>query len=114
MTAIADQTHDELDWTLGIVRSGKTQCGHTRLVDSQIHLWTRTNETKGKVSRGAIGRALRQINKAAATRGVTNQTTIGLHIGTLFLHMARSCESTAIPRAATRAIVAGRPQSRSN
>jgi hypothetical protein len=116
MTAIADQTRDELDQMLGIASSGTTQCGPTRLVDAQIHLWTRTNETKGEASRGAIGRALRHISKTATTRGVTNQETIGLHIGTLCcrMHMARSGESTANPRAATRAMVAGRPQSRSN
>ena len=116
MTAIADQTRDELDQMLGIASSGTLQCGPTHLVDSQIHLWTRTNETKGEASRGAIGRALRHLSKAAATRGVMNQETIGLHIGALCcrIHMARSGESTANPWAATRAMVAGRPQSRSN
>ena len=116
MTAIADQTRDKLNQTLGIASSGTTQSGPTRLVDSQIHLWSRTNETKGEASRGAIGRALRHISKAAATRGMTNQETIGLHIGALCcrMHMARSGESAANPRAATRAMVAGRPQSRSN
>ena len=116
MTAIADQTRDELDQTLGIASSGTMQSGPTRLVDAQIHLQSRTNETKGEASRGAIGRALRHLSKAAATRGVTNQEAIGLHIGTLccHMHMARSGESTANPRAATRAMVAGRPQSRSN
>ena len=96
--------------------SGTTQCGPARLAESQIHLRTRTNETKGEASRGAIGRALRHISKAAAARGVTNQETIGLHIGALCcrMHMVRSGESTANPRAATRAMVAGRPQSRSN
>ncbi len=44
MTAIADQTRDELDQMLGIIASnGMTQCGPTRLVDAQIHLRTRTN-----------------------------------------------------------------------
>ena len=116
MTAIADQTRDELENTLGIASSGTTQSGPTRLVDSQIHLWTGTTVTKGEASRGAIGRALRHISKAAATRGVTNQETMGLHIGMLCcrMHMARPVESTANPRAATRATVAGRPQSKSN
>jgi hypothetical protein len=116
MTAIADQTRDELEKTPNIASGGRTQCRPTRLVDAQIHLQTRTNETKGEASRGAIGRALRHVSKAAATRGVTNQEAIGLHIGTLccHMHMARSGESTANPRAATRAMVAGRPQSRSN
>jgi hypothetical protein len=116
MTAIADQTRDELDQMLGIASSGTTQCGPARLADAQIHLWTRTNETKGEASRGAIVRAWCHISKAAATRGVTNQETIGLHIGALCcrMHMARSGESVANPRATTRAMVAGRPQSRSN
>ena len=96
--------------------SGTTQCGAARLADSQIHLRTRTNETKGEASRGVIGRALRHISKAATTRGVTNQETIGLHIGALCcrMHMARSGKSTVNSPAATLAMVGGRPRSRSN
>ena len=91
MAAIADQTRDELDQTLGIASSGTTQSGPTRLVDAQIHLWTRTNETKGQASRGVIGRALRRISKATTTRGATNQEATELHIGTLCcrMHMVR-------------------------
>ena len=91
MTAIADQTRDELEKTPNIASGGRTQCRPTRLVDAQIHLQTRTNETKGEASRGAIGRALRHISKPAATRGVTNQETIGLRNRTLCyrMHMLR-------------------------
>ena len=71
--------------------SGTTQCRPARLADSQIHLRTRTNETKGEASRGVIGKALRHISKAATTRGVTNHETIGLRNGTLCyrMHMLR-------------------------
>ena len=91
MTAIADQTRDELEKTLGIASSGTTQSGPARLADAHIHLRTRTNQTKGEASRGAIGRALRHISKAAATRGVMNQETIVLYIGThrCRMHMVR-------------------------
>ena len=116
MTAIADQTRDHLEKTLGIAGGGTTQCRPTRLVDAQIHFRTPTNGTKGEASRGAIGKALRHISKAAATRGMTNLETIGLHIGALCcrMHRARSGESTANPWPTTRAMVAGRPESRSN
>ena len=116
MTAIADQTRDELERTLGIASGGSTQRGPTRLVDAQIHLRTPTSETKSEASRGAIGMDLHRISKAATARGVTNQETIGLRNGTLCyrMHMARSGKSTANPPAATLAMVGGRPRSRSN
>jgi hypothetical protein len=116
MTAIADQTHEELEKTLGIASGGTTQCGHTPLVNSHIHLRTRARETKGQASRGAIGRAFRRISKVAITQGATNQETIGLYIGTLCCRMImlRSGESTANLQAATMAMLAGHSQSRSN
>ena len=91
MTAIADQTRDELETTLGIASGGSTQRGPTRLVDAQIHLRTPTSETKGEASRGAIGMDLHRISKAATARGVTNQETIGVCNGTLCyrMHMVR-------------------------
>ena len=115
MTAIADQTHDELATTIGIASGSTTNGVPTPLRDAPIRLRTHADETKGEASLGAIGRALRHISKAATRRGVTNQEMIGLRIGTLCcMHMVRSGESTANPWAATRAMVAGRPQSRSN
>jgi hypothetical protein len=91
MTAIADQTRDELEKTLGIASGGTTQCRPIPLIDGQIHSRTRISETKGEASRGAIGMDLRRISKAATTRGVTNQETIGLRNGTLCyrMHMLR-------------------------
>ena len=115
MTAIADQTHDELATTIGIASGSSTKGAPTPVRGAPIHLQTHADETKGAASRGAIGKASRRVSKMA-TPGVTNQEAIGLHIGTLCcrMHMVRSGESTANPRAATRAMVAGRPQSRSN
>ena len=91
MTAIADQTRDELEKTLGIASGGTTQCRPIPLIDGQIHSRTRISETKGEASRGAIGMDLRRISKAATTRGVTNQETIVLYIGThrCRMHMVR-------------------------
>jgi hypothetical protein len=91
MTAIADQTRDELERTLGIASGGTTQCGPTRLVDAPIHLRTPTSETKGEASRGAIGMDLHRISKAATARGLTNQETIGLRNGMhcYRMHMVR-------------------------
>ena len=139
MTAIADQTHDELATTIGIASGSRTKGVPTPLTDALIHLRTHADETKGAASRGAIGKAslthLRShadetkgaasrgaIGKASrrvskiATRGVTNLDTIGHCIGTLCwrLRTARSGERIANPRAATPATVAGHPESRSN
>ena len=122
MTAIADQTHDELATTIGIASGGTTKGVPTPLRDAPIHLRTHADETKGAASRGAIGKASRRVGKASrrvskiATRGVTNQATIGHRIGTLcwLLRTARSGERIANPRAATAATVVGHPQSSSN
>jgi hypothetical protein len=91
MTAIADQTRDHLEKTLGIASGGTTYCGPIPLVDAQIHFRTPTSGTKGEASRGAIGMDLGRISKAATTRGVTNQETIVLYIGThrCRMHMVR-------------------------
>jgi hypothetical protein len=117
MTAIADQTHDELATTIGIASGSPTKGAPTPLRDAPIHLQTHADETKGAASRGAIGKASRRVSKIA-TRGVTNQDTIGHRIGTLCrrLRTARSGERIANPRAATpaTATVAGHPESRSN
>ena len=115
MTAIADQTHDELATTIGIAGGGTTKGVPTPLRDAPTHLRTHADETKGAASRGAIGKASRRVSKIA-TRGVTNQDTIGHRIGTLCwrLRTARSGERIANPRAATPATVAGHPESRSN
>ena len=115
MTAIADQTHDELATTIGIASGGTTKGVPTPLRDAPTHLRTHADETKGAASRGAIGKASRRVSKIA-TRGVTNQDTIGHRIGTLCwrLRTARSGERIANPRAATPATVAGHPESRSN
>ena len=117
MTAIADQTHDELATTIGIASGSSTKGEPTPLRGAPIHLQTHADETKGAASRGAIGKASRRVSKIA-TRGVTNQDTIGHRIGTLCrrLRTARSGERIANPRAATpaAATVAGRPESKSN
>ena len=117
MTAIADQTHDELATTIGIASGSTTKGVPTPLRDAPIHLQTHADETKGAASRGAIGKASRRVSKIA-TRGVTNQDTIGHRIGTLCwrLRTARSGERIANPRAATpaTATVAGHPESKSN
>ena len=115
MPAIADQTHDELATTIGIASGSPTKGVPTPLRDAPIHLRTHANETKGVASRGAIGKASGRVSKIA-TRGVTNQETIGHRIGTLCwrLRTARSGERIANPRAATRATVPGHPESSSN
>ena len=115
MTAIADQMHDELATTIGIASGSSTKGVPTPLRGAPIHLQTHADETKGAASRGAIGKASRRVSKIA-TRGVTNQDTIGHRIGTLCwrLRTARSGERIADPRAATPATVAGHPESRSN
>jgi hypothetical protein len=117
MTAIADQTHDELATTIGIASGSTTKGVPTPLRDAPIHLQTYADETKGAASRGAIGKASRRVSKMA-TPGVTNQDTVGHRIGTLCrrLRTARSGERIANPRAATpaTATVAGHPESRSN
>ena len=115
MTAIADQTHDELATTIGLASGCRTKGVPTPLRDAPIHLRTHADEPKGAASRGVIGKASRRVSKIA-TRGVTNQDTIGHRIGTLCwrLRTARSGERIANPRAATPATVAGHPESRSN
>ena len=115
MTAIADQTHDELATTIGIASGGTTKGVRAPLRDAPIYLQIHADETNGVASRGAIGKASRRVSKIA-TRGVTNQDTIGHRIGTLCwrLRTARSGERIAIPRAAAAATVAGHPESRSN
>jgi hypothetical protein len=115
MTAIADQTHDELATTIGVASGSPTKGVPTPLRDAPIHLRNRADETKGAASRGAIGKASCRVSKIA-TRGVTNQDTIGHRIGTLCgrLRTARSGERIAKPRAATPASVAGHPESKSN
>ena len=115
MPAIADQTHDELATTIGVASGSPTKGVPTPLRDAPIHLRNRADETKSAASRGAIGKASRRVSKIA-TRGVTNQDTIGHRIRTLCwrLRMARSGERIANPRAATPATVAGHPESRSN
>ena len=114
-TAIADQTHDELATTLGIAIGGTTKGVPTPPRDAPTHLWTHADETKGAASRGVIGKASRRIRKIA-TRGVTNQGTIGHRIGTLCsrLRTARSGGRIVNSWAATPATVAGHPESRSN
>ncbi len=113
MPAIADQTHDELATTIGVASGSPTKGVPTPLRDAPIHLRTHADEMKGAASRGAIGKASRR--SKIATR-VTNQDTIGHRIGTLCwrLRTARSGEPFAIPRAATPATVAVRPESKSN
>ena len=114
MTAIADRTHDELATTIGIAGGGTTKGVATPLRDAPTHLRTHADEMKGAASRGAIGKASRRVSKIA-TRGVTNQDTIGHPIGALWrLRTVRSGESTTNPWAATPATVAGHPESRSN
>ena len=115
MTAIADQTHDELATTIGIASGSPTKGVPTPLRDALTHLRTHADETKAAESRGAISKASRGVSKIA-TRGLTNQDTIGHRIGTLCWHLrtARSGGRIANPRAATPATVAGQPQSRSN
>jgi hypothetical protein len=97
MTAIADQTYDELATTIGIASGGTTKGVPTPFRDAPIHLRTHADETKGAASRGAI-KASRRVSKIA-TRGVTNQDTIGHRIGTLrwSLRTARSGEHIANP-----------------
>ena len=114
MTAIADQTHDELATTIGVASGSPTKGVPTPLRDAPIHLRTRADETKGAASRAAIGKASRRVSKIA-TRGV-NQDTIGHRIGTLCRRLctARSGERIAKPRAASPATIAGHPESRSN
>ena len=114
MTAIADQTYDELA-TIGIASGSPTKGVPTPLRDAPIHLRTHADETKGAASRGAITKASSCIGKMATPR-VTNQGTIGHRIGTLCwrLRTARSGKRIANPRAATPATVAGHPESRSN
>ena len=111
MTAIADQTHDELATTIGIASGSTTKGVPTPLRDAPIHLQTHADETKGAASRGAIGKASRRISKIAA-RGVTNQGTIGTLCWRL--RTARSREPIVNSWAATPARVAGHPESRSN
>ena len=112
---IASPRLDALAKALGIASVGRPQGVHTRLFGPLIHLQTHADETRGAASRGAIGKASRRVSKIA-TRGVTNQDTIGHRIGTLCwrLRTARSGERIANPRAATPATVAGHPESRSN
>jgi hypothetical protein len=115
MTAIADQTHDELATTIGIVSGSPTKGVHSPRRDAPIHLGTHADETKGAAIPSAIGKASRGVSKIA-TWGVTNQDMIGHRIGTLCWRLctARSGERIANPRAATPATVAGHPESRSN
>ena len=117
MTAIADQTHDELAKTIGIASGSTTEGAPTPLRDAPVHLRTHADETKGAASRGVIGKTSRRVSKIAAW-GETNQDTIGHRIGTLCWRLctARSGERTANPRgrAATPATAAGHPESRSN
>ena len=115
MTAIADQTHDELATTIGIAIGRTTQGVPAPLRDAPIHLLAHADETKGAASRGVIGKASGRVSKIA-TPGVTNQDTIGHRIRALCwrLRTARSGERIANPRAATLATVAGHPESRSN
>jgi hypothetical protein len=97
MTAIADQTHEELATMIGIASGGTTKGVPTLLRDAPIHMRTHADEMKGAASRGAI-KASRRVSKIA-TRGVTNQDTIGHRIGTLCwrLRTARSGERIANP-----------------
>ncbi len=129
MTAIADQmhdelattigiasgstSHDELATTIGIASGGTTKGAPTPLRDARTHLRTHADESKRAASRGAISKASRRVSKIA-TRGVTNQGTIGHRIGTLCwrLRTARSGEPIANPRAATPAKVAGHLKNR--
>ena len=115
MTAIADQTHDELATTIGIASGCTTKGVPTPLRDAPIRLQTHADETKGAASRGAIGKASGRVSKIA-TRGVTNQDTIGHRIRTLGwrLRTAISVERIANPPAATPATAVGHPESRSN
>ncbi len=115
MPAIVDQMHDELATTIGIASGSSMKGVPTPVRDAPIHLQTHADETKGAASRGAIGKASRRVSKIA-TRGVTNQDTVGHRIGTLCrrLSTARSGERIANPRAATPATVAGHPESSSN
>jgi hypothetical protein len=115
MTAIADQTHDELATTIGFASGSPTKGVPTPLRDALTHLWTQADETKAAESRGAISKASRGVSKIA-TWGVTIQDTIGHRIGTLCWRLctARSGERIAKPRATTPATVAGHPESRSN
>jgi hypothetical protein len=115
MAAIADQTHDELATAIGIASGGTTKGVATPLRGARTRLQTRADETKGAASRGAIGKASRRVSKIA-TRGVTNQDTIGHPIGVLCwrLRTLRPGESSTNPKAETPATVAGHPESRSN
>ena len=115
MTAIADQTHDELATTIGIASGGPTKGVPTPLSEAPTHLRPHADETKRAASRGAIGKASLRVSKTA-TRGVTRQDTIDHRIGTLCwrLRTARSEERIVKPRAATPAKVPGHPESRSN
>jgi hypothetical protein len=115
MTAIADQTHDELATTIGIASGSTTKGVPTPLRDAPIRLRTHADKTKGAVSRDAIGKASGRVSKIA-TRGVTNQDTIGHRIRTLGwrLRTAGSGERIANPQAATPATAVGHPESRSN
>ena len=115
MAAIADQTHDELATTIGIASGGTTKGVPTPLRGAPIHLRTHADETKGAACRGATGKAARRVSKIA-TRGVTNQDTIGHRVRTLGwrLRTARSGERIANRQAATPATAVGHPESRSN
>ena len=115
MTAIADQTHDELATTIGIASGSPTKGVRAPLRDAPTHLRTHADETKHAASRGAIGKGSRRVSKIA-TRGVMNQDTIGHRIRALGwrLRTARSGERIANPRAATQATVPGHPESSSN
>ncbi len=115
MTAIADQTHDELATTIGIASGSPTKGVPTPPRDALTHFRTHADEAKGAASRGAIGKASRRVSTIAA-RGVTTQDTIGHRIGTLCwrLRTARSGERIANPQAASPATIAGHPESRSN
>ena len=121
MTAIADQTHDELATTIGprigVASGSPTKGVPTPLSECPTHVRTHADETKHAASRGTISKASRRVRKIAA-RGVTNQGTIGRRIGTLCwrLRTARSGKRIANPRAATpaTATVAGHPESKSN
>jgi hypothetical protein len=113
MIAIADQTDDELATTIGIASGGTTKGVPTPLRSAAIHLQTHADKTNCAASRGA--KPCRRISKIA-TRGVTNQGTIGHRIRTLCwrLRTARSGEPIANRRAETPATVAGHPESKSN
>ena len=50
MTAIADQTHDELATTIGIASGGTTKGVHAPLRGAPIYLQTHADETKDAAS----------------------------------------------------------------